>query len=122
MAGEVTASAVFQVNKGDFLHLKQLSQQNQNIDTLAVSSGVMAVPATSTAIPLGDIVNAGWAYFKNVSEDTPIDIGNSAGAFLRLLPGMFAGPMPLGASPYATADEAGAELEYFIVEAVTEES
>jgi hypothetical protein len=120
MANEVTASAVFQVNSGTYLHLKQLSQTNQDIGALTVASGVMLVPDASTAIPLGDVSAPGWAYFKNLSTDTPIEVGNSSGGLIRLQPGQFAGPMPLGAAPYAQADTTGAQLEYYIVEAEVE--
>ena len=119
MSSEIQASAVFQINKGSFRHFKQLTQAAQDLDSLVASGGILTVADSSTEIPTGDLFKPGWAYFVNLSDDTAIEVGiDSSGfkTFLRLAPGQIAGPMPLGAAPYAKADTAGAPLEFYIVE------
>lgn len=119
MAGEITAVAVVQVSRGGFSHIKQLSMDAQDLDASVASGGIMSVSDSSEAIPVGDLFKPGWAYFKNMSDDIAVEIGTDDGsfaAFLRLAPGQFAGPMPLGAAPYAKADTAGCELEFYILE------
>jgi len=119
MSSEIQASAVFQINKGAFVHFKQLTQAAQDLDASVASGGIVTVADNSTEIPTGDLFKPGWAYFKNLSDDTAIEVGIDDGsftAFLRLAPGQFAGPMPLGCEPHAKADVAGAPLEFYIVE------
>jgi hypothetical protein len=127
MANELQAFATIQISTtAGFQHLRQLTMSSaQDLGGAAVSSGVMSVSATPAAIPLGDVLNPGWAYFKNLSAGA-VEIGIDDGSFapfLRLLSGQIAGPMPLGAAPYAAADagETGS-LEYFIAEKELEPS
>ena len=125
MAGEIQCSAVVSIVSGEFRHLKQLSQDNQDLSANVASGGIASVSAAAAALPVGDVTNVGWAYFKNLTTDATMEVGaDSAGfvAFLRLLPGQFAGPMPLGAAPYAKTTAGTGELEYYILERETEGS
>ena len=125
MAGEIQASGIIQVSSGNFTHFKQLTQDNQDLDTNVASGGIIQATSTPEEIPLIDVVNPGWAYFRNLSATIAVEIGVDASgfeAFLRLLPGQIAGPMPLGASPYVAADSGTVELEYYILERETEAS
>ena len=125
MAGEIQASGIIQITSGNFTHFKQLTQDNQDLDTNVAAGGIVEVDSTPTAIPLADVTNPGWSYFRNLSATTTLEIGVDASgfeAFLRLLPGQIAGPMPLGAAPYAAVESGTAQLEYYILERETEAS
>ncbi len=87
--------------------------------------GTILVGVTATLVPLGQVVQPHWSYFKNLDATNFIDVLNGsrgneedddAATIIKLLPGEAAiFPMLDTAVPYATADTAACLMEYLII-------
>lgn len=82
------------------------------------SEGVMSVPTSATAVPLGGVTAPHWAYFKNLDGTNFVKIrsGVSGADLIKLLAGEV-GVVPLldTAAPYVIADTAACLLEFLIL-------
>lgn len=125
MANEIQASVALKCTKGTYpaglarngvnISGRQFNQSGTNQSTGIASIGF----AAHEAIPITDIGTSGWAYFQNLDLTNfvriGIDVGATFHAFGKLLPGEFA-VIPLAAAPYAQADTAACDVEYWVIE------
>lgn len=81
----------------------------------------ITVGITEEVIPLGEVIEPGWAFFINRDPTNYIDLRVATGGakFTRLYPGRFA-MLPLGPGaqvPYAIANLAACKMDYLIASA-----
>jgi hypothetical protein len=123
MADEITAALTLKVANGNADFSRQIFETNFDQSAVGGNGGIMSVPTTAagTAIPLGSLSggNLGWAYFRNTDPTNFVEIGvQVAGtfyAFGKLPPGEFTLiQLNVTNAPYARADTAAVEMEYWI--------
>ena len=122
MANEITASFAFRAAKGNLDVSKTASGQFTLSASAPVASGGCQSIGTAAheALGLGDVSDAGWAYFKNIDATNYVEIGvdvsSSFYPLVRLAAGEFAlFPLSNSAAPYAKANTAAVVLEYFVL-------
>ena len=82
----------------------------------------ITVLITEVAIPLGSVVNLGWALFKNLDPTNYIELRVATGGIkdIRIPPLTSVGPYYFGSgvtAPFAIANSASCDMEYLIVSA-----
>ncbi len=122
MAYEIQASCSLTIRNGDSTFQRQYTSR---FDQAAVGGvgQIQSIPTTAggTAITLGGllIANAGWSIFRNLDDTNFVEIGVVVAAtfyaLIRIGPGGFwQGEMNQSNAPYARADTAAVNLEYYI--------
>jgi len=120
MANEITVALSLSLYKPSFMSSAIARSVTALVQTMTGSSyqeGVMAVPTSNTAIPLGGVTTPNWSFFYNSDPTNYIQFSNGSGGavFLRLRPGQyFVGPLDDACVPYAKANVAICNLEYLI--------
>ncbi len=120
MANEITVSAGLTVYKSSVMSSavgRSVVDATFTMTGNPYVQGVISVGTSAEAIPLGEVTQPHWAWFKNLDATNYLTIRNGASGadLLRLYPGELC-PVPLDitATPYAVADTAACLLEYAI--------
>ena len=114
MANEVSASVSLQLRLGALNTVKQ-STGNADAASPLASAGVMTVGTSEEAIPMGDVVAPGFAYFKNVGTNVvKIRPATGDGDLVSLKAGEAALFPMVATAPYAIALVGNGQLEYHI--------
>lgn len=95
MANEIQVSARLRVANGNFNIAQSTGLQAFDQSSAGGGNpGTVNIGTSDEAISLGDITNAGWAFFQNLDGTNYVEIGPDSGGsiapFLRLEPGEFA--------------------------------
>lgn len=124
MADEITLTSGMVVSKTGGVSVTVPSATNRvdmagNYATTSVQS--VGFSAHELLVISADLATAGYAMFKNLDATNYVEIGTDVSAafnaFLKLLPGESAGPMPLATTAiYAKANTAAVKLQYTVVE------
>ena len=117
MASEIRYSFALNIAKGSYI---RQFDRNRESDLLAVAPGVAGPQRIGTIaepVIMGDVVDAGIAWFQNVGE-TEIQVGPNTSPFvpfLRIPAGQTCGPLWLGSDdPLAVSIGGNGLLDYFI--------
>lgn len=119
MANELTLSASMVYDDSEDTTLEAVvNDLAASVSTKRVIHAKQNIGITEEAIGLGDVSAPGWAVFVNRDETNFIElrVATSGAKFAKLRPGEFAF-LRLGAgaqAPYAIADTAACQLEYWI--------
>ena len=120
MANEITLNLKMQVSKGFIEYIQNPGALSVTMSGTTASGGsqTIASSAGGTALNMGSVSSAGYAYFRNIDSAIAIEIGTNTGtfaAFAKLKAGE-AAIIRLGTNaPYAKAASSSANLQYFIV-------
>lgn len=120
MANEITLNLKLQVLKGSLAHLENPGAISVDLSGSTATGGsqTIASSAGGTALNMGSVSSAGYAYFRNIDSAITIEIGTNTGtfaAFAKLKAGE-AAIIRLGTNaPYAKAASSSANLQYFIL-------
>ena len=117
MASEIRYSFALNIAKGSYI---RQFDRNRESDLLAVAPGVAGPQRIGTIaepVIMGDVVDAGIAWFQNVGE-TEIQVGPNTSPFVPFLSipaGQTCGPLWLGSDdPLAVSIGGNGLLDYFI--------
>lgn len=121
MANEITVTAALSVYKSSVMS----STVGRSVDgaTFTMTGSPFIGPTTisvgtsAEAIPLAEVTQPHWAWFKNLDATNFVEIRNGSGGadLIRLYPGeACAVPLAIDATPYAIADTAACLMEYAI--------
>lgn len=120
MANEIRANVSLTVAKGNIA----TTRSTNNTVTMSGSvyaQGVQSIPTTAngTAISVGSVATAGWAYFRNLDAANYVEIGvQTGGTFyptLKLLAGEACLVRLTTNAPYAQANTAAVLLDYTLI-------
>lgn len=121
MATELSITAALSGTTTGVLGFSQAEAESFTAD-LTVGTGVfvrgtMATSTSAAAIPMGAIVTASWALFKNLDSTNSIKIriGASGADVVKLAPGESAVFRLAASNPYAISTASTPQLRYFIV-------
>ena len=119
MANEITVNLKLSYSNGYLVGREDPGTLNVSQTTRLATGGAQTIATNLTAINMGSVATAGYAYFRNVSTANYIEIGAGAGtafqAFARLDFGE-AMICKLGtAAPQAKANTAAGTLQYTIL-------
>ena len=120
MADEITVNVKLAVNKGSLVQRFESGSLTFDMTGSVAAGGVSSIPTTAagTALNVGSVSTAGWAYLRNTDDTNFVEVGvQVAGTFypaIKLKAGE-AGVVRLGTnSPYARANTLAVNLQYFI--------
>ncbi len=120
MANELALSCSLAVSTSGVLGFTQSEQATFQANLTAATgvfiNGTMATSTGAAAIPMGAIVTASYAYFKNLdgTNNIKLRIGASGADFALLLPGESLIVRLAAATPYAISAASTPQLYYFI--------
>ena len=118
MAQEIRATAGITLQNGNLQVSRSVSNFPADQSGVGLQYGVQHVPTSPTALDMGNIGTAGWAFFRNLDSTNFIQIGTTGFVpFVTLLPGEVAVMRLATSAPYAQSDTAAVDLEYLILEA-----
>lgn len=120
MADEITVNVKLSVTKGTLVQRFEPGALSFDMTGSVASGGVASIPTTAagTALNMGSVTTAGWTYLRNTDANNYVEVGvQVAGTFypsVKLKAGE-AGVVRLGTNaPYARANTAAVNLQYFI--------
>ena len=119
MSNEITATGILEYEDSeDASETLSISDLIASVATKKYIKGKQAIGTSEEAITLGEVTSPGWAIFINRDETNFINLKVATGGaiFAKLKAGEFA-ILRLGSgaqAPYAIADTAACQLEYFI--------
>jgi len=119
MANEFTMSGLLKINKGDLSLTRNVSnyQADQTGDGFVYQK--VSVGTTPVALDMGGVTTAGYYWMRNCDNTNYITIGQTSGSYVhqdRLDPSDFTEGKLSHSAPWAQADTAPVELEYWINE------
>lgn len=118
MANELQISCSLQYAKGNFAALNRtFSNLLRDVTGTNMVHNIQAVGTSEEALVIGDIGTPGYMICKNLDATNFVEIrpGTGTADAIKLKPGDVA-LFRCAAAPWAIADTAGVELEYYIVE------
>lgn len=121
MANEVTVTGSLNVYKSSIMSSalgRSFSGLQATMTGNLISYGTISVGTSAEAIPLGEVTQPGWSFFKNADSTNRINLRNGASGadVVELLAGevaMFR--WYRSATPYAISITAACVLEFLII-------
>jgi hypothetical protein len=120
MAGEITLNAKIAVIKGSLVQRFDPGTLSLDMSGSTADGAVQSIPTTAagTALDVSALTTAGWSYFCNTDATNYVDIGVQVGGTFYPLLKLKAGESTIARlgtnAPYARANTAAVNLQYFI--------
>ena len=118
MANEITLNLKMSALKGSLNHTENPGTLSVDLTGLTAIGGAATVTTTATALAMGSVSSAGYAYFRNTGPTNFVEIGTGTGsfvAFLKLKAGEAAICRLSTSAPTARANTASIQLQYYIL-------
>ena len=119
MANEITLNLKMSALKGSLNHTENPGTLSVDLTGLTAIGGAATVTTTATALAMGSVTSAGYAYFRNTGPTNFVEIGTGTGgsfvAFLKLKAGEAAICRLSTSAPTARANTASVQLQYYIL-------
>ena len=118
MANEITLNLKMSALKGSLNHTENPGTLSVDLTGLTAIGGAATVTTTATALAMGSVTSAGYAYFRNTGPTNFVEIGTGTGsfvAFLKLKAGEAAICRLSTSAPTARANTASIQLQYYIL-------
>ena len=118
MAREITVNLKISTLKGDLNHTENPGTLFVDLNGTTAIGGAATVTTTATALTMGSVTSAGYAYFKNTGPTNFVEIGTGTGTFvpfLKLKAGEAAICRLSTNAPTARANTASVALQYYIL-------
>lgn len=118
MAREITVNLKISTLKGDLNHTENPGTLFVDLTGTTAIGGAATVTTTATALTMGSVTSAGYAYFKNTGPTNFVEIGTGTGTFvpfLKLKAGEAAICRLSTNTPTARANTASVVLQYYIL-------
>jgi hypothetical protein len=120
VADEITTYVKLSVTKNGATITKESSGTFTQTGTKVVAGTRSIGFSSHSALPMGDVTTAGWAYFKNLDGTNYVEVGKDvSGTFhsvVKIKPGETAEFRLALSNPYAKANTAAVLLDYAIAE------
>jgi hypothetical protein len=118
MAREITLNLKISTLKGDLNHTENAGTLFVDLTGTTAVGGAATVTTTATALAMGSVSSAGYAYFRNTGPTNYVEIGTGTSPFVPFLK-LKAGEAAicrLGTNaPTARANTASVSLQYYIL-------
>jgi len=118
MAREITVNLKISTLKGDLNHTENPGTLFVDLAGTTAVGGAATVTTTATALTMGSVSSAGYAYFKNTGPTNFVEIGTGTSPFvpfLKLKAGEAAICRLSTSAPTARANTASVALQYYIL-------
>jgi hypothetical protein len=119
MANEITLNLKMAVEKSFLVHSESPGTISVDLTGTTAIGGSATVTTTATALAMGSVTSAGYAYFRNTGPTNFVEIGTGSGgsfvAFLKLKAGEAAICRLATNAPTARANTASVSLQYYIL-------
>lgn len=118
MAREITLNLKISTLKGDLNHTENAGTLFVDLSGTTAVGGAATVTTSATALPMGSVTSAGYAYFKNTGPTNYVEIGTGTGTFvpfLKLKAGEAAICRLATNAPTARSNVGNISLQYYIL-------
>lgn len=119
MANELTVTCILSFTKGNVRAAGRRAVSTKfDVSGSKYVSNIQEIDTSEEALAMGDVATAGWMWAKNLDDTNFVELrmGTGEADLIKLKAGEFCCVRLSGNDPYAIADNAACDLEYFIVE------